>query len=1211
MALLKNNILKILLAFFAVLLVLLALLPTILSTTWGTNQLLKIINKQIPGKVNISDASFSWSGPQSIQNLSLNDPTGKPVITINSFKTDSSLWNLYNNGPISKLTKIQGLDVTIEEEQAGHTNLHSALGNTYLPYRLENASHTPLFVSLVDVNADISLPKNAHWPVAHAKGQTKFGKLSGEFTVDSAQDGTLKVLLTHFPVALIDHLISLKKPNLTGLSRAALGEIVDLTVTHSLVQNGLQFELHANSTNLVADFAGHIVNSILTLNPVGTATFSITPELIKQIEQISGSPLKIELQKPSQATLMLDKLSIPLSFLTNEENRTDVAISTTLTIPQTDLIGDGSIGTISARQVQASIHMTPESPTTLFQISGDILQNGQPLQLRVNGSFDKPKKLEQLTEALLNQLNIKIDLQGVPSALSNQFKEIQILGEINGSITRNANFQMTTHLIPIAQSKPGIAFGKTIQIRIDANLRDMKNWEPIKIDVSSDLLQGQLLAEIHNGNHLHLKNPSEIKYQLTPAFLAHATGLDPKVLTLQSPSVLNLKLDPTKSPILLSEIASGKYSSVHLTGNIEANSIKFLSSENDDIPIEKLVLPWDINGYTKHIQADLNGYIRLIKDAQGTISGNVVISDWLNEEGIDFKKAALKAHVTLGKLPVIFFVALLPEQDVLLKFLGTALNVNMDVNIHSLATREGTVEVAFQGDQLQGNVGINIGEKISLINTSQPIKITTLLTPERFEAARQLLSKKINGDDSDTGVSQLVLLEPTLVTASVTKMNISTEGDNGYVPHELVADLIIDPMTINRAGEDIPIYLNKTSAHFDSKNMAKKMSFQIKGEEQNKQTEQINPFNFSGNIENLFNDAGAIDINGLSLNFEAKSKSLPAGLFCQLVCLREDARNRLEALFGETLETDIRAHLKRMNGPVEVLIKGQNGRLKLDAQLNNGIVILNTPFEVEIQVTPKLGASLLEELLPILSGVVSAENPVKISIDPKGFSMPISPFKIEKIKMDNATINLGKMLFNKSGDLGDIFDLLRPSSKDELSVWFTPAYISIQDGVMRLKRMDMLIIGRYPIALWGKVDTVKDRVDMRIGISGAALTQAINLGDIDPETLMQIPLTGTMKSNGIDKAKAATRMSALVAQSKGGAHGLLIGAFLDIAGGSLSEEKAPDPTTNPLPWANLMKASNQPKPQEKDKKKDKKEKTGNTGKQLEKAATSLIDSLFN
>lgn len=1207
MTFLKKHLLKILGAVFASLLLIAALLPSILSTDWGTHQLLKLINNRIPGKITLSDASFSWTGPQSLQNLALRDPAGKDVITINSFTTDASLWSLFRHGPISKLTKIQGLDVTIEEEQAGHTNLHSALGNTYLPYRLEHASHTPLFVSLVDVNADISMPKDAQWPVAHAKGLTKFGKLSGEFTVDSAQNGTLKILLNHFPVALIDHLLSLKNPKLTGLPRAALGDIIDLTLTHSLIQNGLQFELQASSTNLVADLSGNIVDNKLTLNPVGTATFSITPELIQQIEQINNTPLKINLQKPSQATLMLDKLSIPFAFLTNSEDRTDVALSATLTIPQADITAEPPIGNISVRQMQASIHITPESPTTLFQISGDAIQNGKPLQLKLNGSFDKPKRLEQFTDAILNQLHMKMDFHGVPTAYSNQFQDIQVMGEIHGSIANNAHFQMTTQLTPLADSKTKMTFGKLIHISAETTLHNMKNWEPIKIDVSSDLLQGQLLAEIHNHNHLHLKNPSEINYQLTPAFLAYSAGINPNVLTLSSPSILNLKLNPTQSPIMLSEIAAGNYASVHLSGKVEANSIKFLTTDNDEIPIEKLSLPWDINGYTNQIQTDLNAYIRLIKDAQGTIAGNVLISNWLSPEGPDLGKAALKAHLALGKLPVIFFVAMLPEQDVLLKFLGNTLNVNMDANIRSLTKREGTVDIAFQGDQLQGNMGVKIDDTISLMNTSQPITITTLLTPERFEAARQLLSKKINGSDSNIGVNQLVLLEPTQVTASITKMNISAESDKGYIPHELVADLIIDPMVLMRSGETNPIYLNKTSAHFDSQNMAKKMSFLIKGEEQNKQTS--NPFHFAGNIENLFNDEGTIDINGLMLNVEAKSKSLPAGLFCQLACFREDSRKRLEALFGETLETNVKAHLKKMNGPVEVFLKGENGRLKLDAQLNNGIVKLNTPFEIEIQVTPKLGTSLLEEVLPILAGVVSAENPVTISVDPKGFSMPIFPFALEKVRMDNATINLGKMLFTKSGDLGDIFDLLKPSSQDALTVWFTPAYLSLQDGVMRLKRMDMLMIGKYPIALWGKVDTVKDRVDMRIGISGAALAQAINIGNIDPSTLMQIPLTGTMNNNGIDKAKTAARMSALVAQSQGGAHGLLIGAFLDIAGGSLSEEKAPEPTTQPLPWANLMKSrekSEQSSPEEK--KKDKRDKTS---KQIEKAASSLIDSLFN
>lgn len=369
-----------------------------------------------------------------------------------------------------------------------------------------------------------------------------------------------------------------------------------------------------------------------------------------------------------------------------------------------------------------------------------------------------------------------------------------------------------------------------------------------------------------------------------------------------------------------------------------------------------------------------------------------------------------------------------------------------------------------------------------------------------------------------------------------------------------------------------------------------------------------NPLSIVGEIDNFLTPDGALNTQELSINLEAKSRRLPAGLFCQIGCLDDTVRKKIEALLGETVDTDIKVQLRQMSGPLIAQLLGKNGRVTLNAQLTDGVLTLNKNFEIQVNVTPQLGQSILQDVIPILSGVIAADQPIKISIEAKEFAFPLRQLDLSQAQIGLATIELGKMTFSNHGQLGTIFDLLRPSSSEDLSVQFTPIYLNMQSGIVRLGRMDMLILNRYPLALWGKVDTVKDKVDMRIGITGVALSQALNLSRLDKDYMMQLPLKGTMGGASIDKNKAAARISALVAQNQGSAQGMIIGTFLDIAGGSLSEEKPPSPTTNPLPWEKYMLETSTDT--EKEKHSSEQGRSDNKTSQIQKAASSLLDKLL-
>ena len=329
---------------------------------------------------------------------------------------------------------------------------------------------------------------------------------------------------------------------------------------------------------------------------------------------------------------------------------------------------------------------------------------------------------------------------------------------------------------------------------------------------------------------------------------------------------------------------------------------------------------------------------------------------------------------------------------------------------------------------------------------------------------------------------------------------------------------------------------------------------------------------FNGNVANLFTRDGTLNTEGLTLNLDGTVKDLPTPLFCKVGCLNSYVHKKIEVLFGDYLSAEVHVALKQeLNGLIQAKVTGNEGSFHIDSTIKDGFLLLNQPFEAHFKATARLGISILHDIFPVLSGIVSSDQPISITIPNKGFAFPLKRLDVSKIEIPQAILSLGHVKFDKSGELAKVLSLLTPSDEDLISVWFTPLYFTMHEGVFKLERVDMLISRRFPIATWGKVDLVQDKVKMTIGMSGYALKHAYKVKGLDNEYMVQIPLNGTTKSATIDKANATTKIGALVAQGHGGTKGLVLGTVLSLAGGALTEEKPPKSTTLPLPWAEELR----------------------------------------
>jgi len=408
----------------------------------------------------------------------------------------------------------------------------------------------------------------------------------------------------------------------------------------------------------------------------------------------------------------------------------------------------------------------------------------------------------------------------------------------------------------------------------------------------------------------------------------------------------------------------------------------------------------------------------------------------------------------------------------------------------------------------------------------------------------------------------------------------------------LVGDIVTGPISLQFPDTGRTLALQEVKAHISSPSLEKEISFQSEIISQDHKTASLN-----GKI-----DWHAFPLTGLELIVKASQFPIPS--FFKAIYPDPKLADQITALLGHHVDVAINMDIARLNGPLKGALKGENGSLTWDGYVKDGILLLNAPLEAKVNVTPLLGSAILDDYIPFMAGLVTSETPLTFRIDSKDVMIPLHPFEIKQVKIPKATLDLGKMSFSHDGEIASILDILKPEKRELIVVWLTPAYFSLQKGVLKLERVDMLTMNQYPFAAWGNVDLVKDKVNIILGISGLALKHAFDLPSLTASYMLQLPYKGRIGKASIDKRKATTRITALVAQNQGGPHGMLIGAALEIAGGKLGEPAVPAPTTQPFPWESEVK-QNPGKP-------EKKETPPSTFPidPIQKGAESLLKNLF-
>lgn len=754
--------------------------------------------------------------------------------------------------------------------------------------------------------------------------------------------------------------------------------------------------------------------------------------------------------------------------------------------------------------------------------------------------------------------------------------------KFNGKRGSTGSLNLTTRVA--LSGKLSQFLGSSADLKLSSGLTSGLTLDDIQTSLKSEVADMQLTGQLVDNGFL-LTSPATISYTLTPSVLEAAGVNEP----LQASQPLRFTIEPNRKPIDHQDL-----STLYLKGNLEIDSLALGAPQSAaHAALNHVAIPWVIDASANTMTFELAGETTLEQESAGKLQGKIHISDWILDGRPSLAKMQMKADLALSPLPISLVEAIFAKPG-LTVVLGKSVDIDLKANWAAKDPRS-FVDIQLRGQKLDANAALTIGDTVSLKEGSPLPRLSIALTPERFRALHNLVLGETGGN--------VVLAEPAILNVTLTKLNLPlARNKKAWADGSLSAGISLDKLRLSDRSSRQTFELGAIQARIDSPRIGQEIQFNLQGSQLDPGT-QVSQLAIEGKLTQLLTPEGSWNPQKMTVKAKAHLQNFPASLVCRALNLDRGVRLKMEALLGPVIAADMLVQIQQLNGPLQIAVEGQNGRVQLDGQLSQGTLLLQKPFELEVAVTPELGQAVLQDLVPLLSGIISAEQRLRLTIDPAGFALPLDFSNRGALQIGQMSLELGKMQFSNEGQFGKLMNVLRVQDTDVMSVWFTPLYVSVANGVVSIQRFDMLLMQAYPIAAWGTIDLPGNYIDMIVGLSGRTLQRAIGFTTLDRDFMMQLPLRGQIGSAKLDRGKIAGKIAALAAQMQGTPQGVVLGTVISLAtGGGLLEEKAPPPTTNPLPWETAADSDQAAGEQN--------NRSDNPVEMLQKGANSLLQNLF-
>jgi hypothetical protein len=274
----------------------------------------------------------------------------------------------------------------------------------------------------------------------------------------------------------------------------------------------------------------------------------------------------------------------------------------------------------------------------------------------------------------------------------------------------------------------------------------------------------------------------------------------------------------------------------------------------------------------------------------------------------------------------------------------------------------------------------------------------------------------------------------------------------------------------------------------------------------------------------------------------------------------------LYQILGSTLNLNGSISLQSRIGKLSFDFSSPQGSGILNGNINDDTLTLKEPIKASLRLSQGLNDLLVHQNQELLRKI-NAKNPMMLVISPVGFSCPINPFRFDKIQIQEGTLNLNQVQIEGGDSFQSLVTLFNHKAFEKTTdIWFTPAMFSLQNGLLKLSRVDALISKSIHLCTWGDIDIRNDDLQMTLGLPADTLQESFNIHNLSRTYVLKIPIRGSIQNPQFETkgaiAKIAIMSTSKHIPSKGGK---VFGGIVNAITQAQDDGDAPPPN-RPFPW---------------------------------------------
>ncbi|HMN25904.1 MAG TPA: hypothetical protein PKE38_15475, partial [Ignavibacteriaceae bacterium] len=256
-------------------------LPSLISTSWGKEQLLSMVNHRIRGSISLEEGQFSWLGKQYLKGIVLRDVNHNIILNCQNFIVDWNLFQFFKENHFLAVN-FENLSGFLSYEESGMTNIQKALEqkkNNHSDYSdtLKEQNFIEFFhVSGKTIRTLTAIQIDL---IGNARDKEKIGKF--ELTMDFKDNELLelKAEILDFPVKIFDKILARKKSKYQGLATAFLGDEISLLIKKKREKETSFIDMKVHSPYFQGNLKGKLFDNTFVLDQPAIQLINLSPLL--------------------------------------------------------------------------------------------------------------------------------------------------------------------------------------------------------------------------------------------------------------------------------------------------------------------------------------------------------------------------------------------------------------------------------------------------------------------------------------------------------------------------------------------------------------------------------------------------------------------------------------------------------------------------------------------------------------------------------------------------------------------------------------------------------------------------------------------------------------------------------------------------------------------------------------------------------------------